>query len=458
MPRADYYRIVFDFIRMVTGSVPSRAEADAILDRLGPEEEAVLLRLRRSREALFVTVHRRLADPDLRPVTDARPDDRTRAVQEIWRELARVDLSLEDAVGVLAGFDDDDRNTLDRYLDARRKAIEVVERNPRSGNNPGGPAAVRTVSTALRDLRTGTVHRVSNLTIFTLHREEPADPCLLLSEATDMGTVEVGEVSEGGRVPEILVRNRSDRRILILQGEILEGARQNRTANTDVLVAPKSDLVIPVSCIEQGRWRYRSRHFSSEGAVIHPELRAAVNREVTRNIREEGKPDASQGEVWGMVAAKMRTLGVSSPTASLSEAFEKARPRFADYEALVPHLRGAQGLAAAIGERIVLVEVFETAHQLELLAEKLIDSLAADALEELNERGDQPTPSEGAVRRLLDDLAGAEATESPGVGLGTDVRLDAADCFGSGLVFEGRLVHLAAYPGGRPRRRRAPLL
>jgi ARG and Rhodanese-Phosphatase-superfamily-associated Protein domain len=74
----------------------------------------------------------------------------------------------------------------------------------------------------------------------------------------------VEEVSEGGSVPDLLVTNLGGSRVLFLEGEELRGAKRNRVLNTSVLVAAHSKTRIPVRCVEQGRWRYRSRHFVSD--------------------------------------------------------------------------------------------------------------------------------------------------------------------------------------------------
>jgi hypothetical protein len=48
------------------------------------------------------------------------------------------------------------------------------------------------------------------------------------------GVVTVEEVSASGSVPELLVENKGDIRVLFLEGEELIGAKQNRILNTSV--------------------------------------------------------------------------------------------------------------------------------------------------------------------------------------------------------------------------------
>src|SRR3982750_1835211 len=107
-----------------------------------------------------------------------------------------------------------------------------------------------------------------NLTMVPLMRrtgdsDESAAGYILLDEAIQSGAVGITEVSGQGRVPELRVVNRGRAPVLIVDGEELVGAKQNRIVNLTILVAATSELTIPVSCVEAGRWRARSRTFTS---------------------------------------------------------------------------------------------------------------------------------------------------------------------------------------------------
>jgi hypothetical protein len=80
---------------------------------------------------------------------------------------------------------------------------------------------------------------------------------LTLAEAGDR--VRIMEVDEEGSVPDLRVANLGDLPLQLLDGEQLVGAKQNRILNMTVLVAAQSEVTIPVSCVEQGRWGYRAR-------------------------------------------------------------------------------------------------------------------------------------------------------------------------------------------------------
>jgi hypothetical protein len=104
------------------------------------------------------------------------------------------------------------------------------------------------------------------LHIFPLLGDARAEQDLsLLEDALQAGTLHIEELHEGGSVPELRVVNEGIFPVLILEGDELLGAKQNRVVNSSVLVAAESELILPVSCVERGRWSYRSRAFTARG-------------------------------------------------------------------------------------------------------------------------------------------------------------------------------------------------
>ena len=110
------------------------------------------------------------------------------------------------------------------------------------------------MSVALPKLRVGDPVRHETLSVFPLFSEPNSNIEYRLSdEALADESLLVEEISEGGSVPDLLVENKGDVRVLFLEGEELVGAKQNRILNTSVLVAAHTKIKIPVSCVEQGR-------------------------------------------------------------------------------------------------------------------------------------------------------------------------------------------------------------
>src|SRR5918911_2537213 len=149
-------------------------------------------------------------------------------------------------------------------------------------------------------------------------REEEALPFLEFEEALGRGLVEVTEVSEGGSVPNLFVKNRADRDVIMVDGELLVGAKQNRVVNTTIVVPAGATVEIPVTCVEQGRWGYTSRNFTSSRSHSTSSLRALKHRTVTDSLRSRGEYSSDQGSVWGSIRDKMHRMAAPSPTMSLT--------------------------------------------------------------------------------------------------------------------------------------------
>jgi len=77
-----------------------------------------------------------------------------------------------------------------------------------------------------------------------LAREQRSPGYITLDEALDEHVAAVTEVSEAGSVGQLRVTNGGKRPVLILDGEELVGAKQNRIVNLTILVASESTLEI----------------------------------------------------------------------------------------------------------------------------------------------------------------------------------------------------------------------
>jgi hypothetical protein len=69
-----------------------------------------------------------------------------------------------------------------------------------------------------------------------------------------------------------------------VDGDELVGAKQNRILNLTILVGGEQKLVIPVTCVEQGRWRYRNPEFASAGRALFAKARARKMSQVTESM------------------------------------------------------------------------------------------------------------------------------------------------------------------------------
>lgn len=279
-----------------------------------------------------------------------------------------------------------------------------------------------------------------SLTVFPLFSEIQGHVEYLLSdEALQKGFVTIQEVSEGGSVPDLLVENTGEIRVLFLEGEELVGAKQNRILNTSILLPARSKTKIPVSCVERGRWSYKSRHFGSQGRHSPSKLRHALKASVSESLIEGTGHRSNQGKVWEEVDKQQAAMGVPSPTAAMADSFEAVQPQIDRYTEQFQYPEGAAGLAVAVGDKIVAVDLFDNPATCGKVWKRLLSGFILDAVGSKvgSEQVTQP-----AVEDTLKALRNSSWKKVEPVGDGEEYRVTSDDgTQASALAFSDSLVH-----------------
>ncbi len=296
------------------------------------------------------------------------------------------------------------------------------------------------MTVAIPKLRVGDPLRHEALSVFPLFTDTNGGVEYRLSpEALADESVVVEEINEGGSVPDLSVENRGDTRVLFLEGEELVGAKQNRILNLSVLIAARTKTKIPVSCVEQGRWRYKSRRFGSSGSHSPSKLRYAMKRSVTDSTRKKRGHRSDQGEIWNQVACLHACHDVSSGTAAMSDAFDTYHERIAEYRERLKYVEGATGMAVAVGDRMVSIDVFDKPVTCQKVWDRLLSGVVFDALE-AGKTDEHVTDDD--VERFMESARDFSWEQTQAIGEGEEYRAssDSGD-HASALVFDGALVH-----------------
>ena len=289
----------------------------------------------------------------------------------------------------------------------------------------------------------GTPVQYLNLTLFPLLAEGPAQPGYrLLDEALNLGTARVTEVSEGGSVPELCFVNQGDLPVLLLDGEELIGAKQNRILNLSVLAPAHKTIVIPVSCVEAGRWHADTAEFGSARRTHFAAGRARKAVDVSESLRRRGSRESDQGAVWRDIEEMSHRMKVSSPTNAAAALYEGHRATLDDYRAAFAAQPSQCGALFAINGRLAGLDLFDSPSTLSAALGKLVESYALDAID----AADRPAAAvPEAPRPWLKAIAKADIERFAALGEGEDWRLIAAGLAGGALVKEGHLVHLCVF-------------
>ena len=198
----------------------------------------------------------------------------------------------------------------------------------------------------------------------------------------------------GGEVNRLVLVNNSDRPLLLLAGEIVTGGKQDRVIGKDRIVPAHSDAVdLSVFCVEPGRWTEISTNFKGMAAQM-----------AQPSVRSKAMAEKDQNQVWNSVRAANESVavaaappggvagGVLGGTTSYAKVMDNeevkrhldkiAAPVQRDYQGLMRELRSrnAVGVVAAVGGRLIWVDIFASTSLLEKYWPKLVRSYAADAL------------------------------------------------------------------------------
>jgi len=274
-------------------------------------------------------------------------------------------------------------------------------------------------------------------------RRDPVSAYLTLDEALAAG-LRIREVDDAGMVPELLVENPLDARVLLYDGEELVGAKQNRILNVSVLVEARSKITIPVSCVEEGRWQRESIDFASATHISHAHLR---RRKAEAQAAQPLARGVAQGEVWDAVHEKLESMSVAAPTGAASDAHRAYERDIRALEDAFPAEPGQCGAILGLGEDLCL-DAVSRPDAFALLWPKLRAGYLLDALERLDGKPTRADATDGFVQ----DVAGALTTRQPSAGLGEDVRLRGERVIASWLELDGEVIQLSAFTsrdGGR---------
>jgi hypothetical protein len=309
----------------------------------------------------------------------------------------------------------------------------------------------------MQGLRVGRARAYADIAVAPLFLAEDVEgdgvgpDYITLGEALEAGTLVIAEKDGGGSVPELLAVNDGAVAVLILDGEELKGAKQNRVLNATMLIGAKSSVIVPVSCVEAGRWRSVSSRFSASGHHAANRVRRATAESVDRNLRGGAGYRSDQGAVWGAVSEFAAKHSVASPTSAMSDVFDRYEAEMRTVSDKFPLQPNQAGIIAIRGSKVLGMDVLSRPAAYARLHEKLLRSYAMEAT-----HAEPVVKGAGAVAKaFITTLAAVKGLPFESPGLGMNVRYAAPGVVGSALLYEDTVLHLAAFAVEQARRGRS---
>ena len=241
------------------------------------------------------------------------------------------------------------------------------------------------------------------------------------------------------------LRNNAKLPISLVEGEELKGAKQNRIVNASFLIAGRTETAIPVSCVEERRWRYDSQKFSSGENVMHASLRRQAQFSVCESLARGDGHRSDQGRIWSNNAEKSQRMKVKSPTMAMSDVFEKYETKLSDYSDGFHLIDQQVGALFAIDGNAVGVECFASSDTFVRFFDKLIASCAMDAIESADENKTEPSVAPGKAIAFIESLQKTKEKRHPVVSVGATISFQSRIAQGAALADGQNVLHLSAF-------------
>jgi len=291
-------------------------------------------------------------------------------------------------------------------------------------------------------LRVGAPDLAGPLTVFPIFGPAPQLEYVAFAQGRTAGVI-IKELESGPSVRDLVVENPTGTAVLLYEGEEVLGAQQNRNFDTSVLIPAGERLQVPVSCMEAGRWD-ASRHaeeFRPAPQTADPTLRRHKAQQAHKSLAVGAGPRADQGEVWSEIDERHEREGSISQSRAMHDVYELRRD---DLDELTPSIQlhdGQCGAMVLIAGRFAVLDLVSRPEAFAVLHGPLLQGYGLDAL--AAESAELPPSDE--IERLLGSITNARAAERDGIGLGRDLRFEAGEIVGSGLVAGEELIQLTAF-------------
>jgi hypothetical protein len=309
------------------------------------------------------------------------------------------------------------------------------------------------VKSRLQSVQLGKPQAYKNIAIVPLIA--PADGTFqyrTLGEALAAEDLVITEISANGSVPELLVINRGNKPVLLIDGEEPAGAKQNRVLNTSILLKEASESKIPVSCTEQGRWSYSSKAFSESGNVMNYRTRSMKTQSVNCSLAASGAYHSDQGEVWDGIAKLQAKACAQSPTSAMNDVYKAREDDLHRCDEIFKPVPSQIGLLAIIDGRPAGMDMVSLTVAHAKIHAKLVRSYALECLLESKQQRLTPEGIAAQARKLLEEITAAEERQFPSIGHGIDHRFKSKVLAGAALIHGDEVIHAAFFQFESPGR------
>ncbi len=282
----------------------------------------------------------------------------------------------------------------------------------------------------------------NNITIFFLQSKTKLENNFLtLEESISKSLVDIKEINSKGTIRYLKVSNKSNQKLLILGSEQIIGnaLKQNRVVNNTTLVPEQTTIMLSVSCCEKNRWSpaVANNICTSESLYF---TKGRINNSV--DIFDNNKTD--QFKIWDDIAEKLDEFNTKSFTGTLEDTYNKNKLYFDEITNYFKINENDVGVVAAIGNRLVNVEIFSSNKLLKIYFPKIIKSLVFESYKKTSQNYLLGLKDVYKLFRLI-EFSEKKLHKPHNDCLGEEIRFNSDRVVGSCLNYKEKLLHFSGF-------------
>jgi hypothetical protein len=271
------------------------------------------------------------------------------------------------------------------------------------------------------DLQLGKPLQYDNLTICLVRGPDrlKGHKFIMLAEALERKKFVIYETQ---KVNDLAMENLSDEEVVILSGDILKGGQQDRIAQYDQVVPPRSGKVpLAVFCVEHtaSRWMRplteKDKTFAaSPGQICTNDLRLANRRtgsqsEVWYNVLKAQDKLTMNAKVEVRAKESDSSLALSLKTSEVEKAVDQYVAKFAG---IIEGEKDAVGYVFAINGKVVSADVYGSPAIFRKVWPRLLRASALEAFADRPEKGRVPAVKDADFRTFLEEASNGKLSRA----------------------------------------------
>ena len=264
---------------------------------------------------------------------------------------------------------------------------------------------------------------------------------MTLEESISKSLVDIKEINSKGTIRYLKVSNKSNQKLLILGSEQIIGnaLKQNRVVNNTTLVPEQTTILLSVSCCEKNRWSpaVANNICTSESLYF---TKGRINNSV--DIFDNNKTD--QFKIWDDIAEKLDEFNTKSFTGTLEDTYNKNKLYFDEITKYFKINENDVGVVAAIGNRLVNVEIFSSNKLLKMYFPKIIKSLIFESYKKTSQNYLLGLKDVYKLFRLI-EFSEKKLHKPHNDCLGEEIRFNSDRVVGSCLNYKEKLLHFSGF-------------